>query len=264
VITRPEHLPPPRTVELRGLVQTLRFAGIAFAGILTPSSYSRASFAVIQKQIYYTAWEILPAYIAIITLLSVVIITIVGETARDFNLYGYVLETVIRVIVLEIVPLATALLVAIRTGAAINTEVALMKLNSELEALEMVRVDPMRFELLPRVAGGTVAVVALTALGVLISLALSHLIIVNFQPWNLPPGDFRQTIGQVLSPEALLILWGKSLAFGLSITIISIAEGLETPKRIAYAPVAVLSGMLRLFLAIMLIETGALVLTYVY
>ena len=107
-------------------------------------------------------------------------------------------------------------------------------------------------------------VVALVALGIVLSLGLAYLIIVNLQPWNLPPGDFRQTIGQVLTPGALTILWSKSLAFGLSITIISIAEGLETPKRIAYAPISVLSGMLRLFLVIMLIETGALVMAYVY
>jgi phospholipid/cholesterol/gamma-HCH transport system permease protein len=257
------HLPPPRAVELRGWSQTLRFATIALASIFSRSAYNKASFLVIQKQIYYTAWQILPAFVVITTLLSAVIIDIVGETARNFNLYAYALETVIRVIVLEIVPLTTALLVAIRTGAAINTEIALTKLNNELEALQNLGVDPLRFELIPRVVGGTTAVLALTALGILISLGLSHLIIVDIQPWNLSPGDFTHTIGKIFTLGTVLMLWSKSLAFGLAITIIPIAEGLTTHKRMRYAPIAVLSGMVRLFLVIMLIEIGALFLTYV-
>ncbi len=244
-------------------LETGRFAAAALAGALSPGSYNSATREVIQKQIYFTAWEVLPSFIAVVAFMSAVLIQIVGETARSFNLYGYALELVIRILVLEILPLTTALLVAVRTGAAINTEVALMKIHNELEALELVGVDPLRFELVPRVIGGTVAVLSLTALGSIIALGLAHLIIIDLQPWSLPPGDFTRAIGKVFSVSAMLILWCKTLAFGLAVTIIPIAEGLQTPKRLSFAPVAVRRGMVRLFLALMLIEVAALAVTYV-
>ncbi len=240
-----------------------RFGAIALRRAVSPATYDGAALEVVQKQIYFTAWQILPGFAALVALLSLVIIQIVGDTARDFGLYGYALELVLRVLVLEVLPLVTVLFVALRTGAAMNTEVALMKIHNELEAFELVGVDPLRFELIPRVIGGTVAVMALTALAILIALGLAHLIIVDLQPWSLPPGDFARAVGKVFDVPSMLVLWGKTLAFGLAVTIIPIAQALATPKRLSLAPVAVLRGMVRLFFAIMLIETGALAVTYV-
>lgn len=243
---------------------TLRFAAVALVKALSPSTYHGAAREVIQKQVYFTAWEILPGFVPVVALLGVVIIQIVGVNAREFGLHDYTLELVLRILVLELLPLMTALLVAVRTGAAINTEVALMKINNELKALELVGVDPMHFELLPRVIGGTIAVLALTAISIVITLGLAHLLIVDFQPWNLPPGEFSRVIGKVFSIPVLLVLWGKTLAFGFAVTVIPIASGLATPERMAYAPVSVRRGMVKLFFLLLLIEVGALALIYVF
>jgi len=248
---------------LQAASRVLHLTATALAGAMSVSTYNRATREVVQKQIYFTAWQILPGFAAFVALLSVVIIQIVGETARDFGLYAYALEIVIRVLVLEILPLTTALFVALRSGAAINTEVALMKIHNELEALELSGVDPVKFELIPRVVGGTISVLALTAVSIVISLVLAHLLIVDFRPWSLPPGDFTRVIGKVFDIPSMLILWCKTLAFGLAVTVIPIAAGLVTPKRLSYAPIAVLRGMVRLFFALMLVEIGALAIAYV-
>jgi phospholipid/cholesterol/gamma-HCH transport system permease protein len=266
-VATPEELigPPTRGFEpwIRGWARAARFGAAALAGVLSPSTYNSATREVMLKQIYFTAWQVLPGFALFSALLSYVIIQIVGSTAREFNLYGYALELVVRVLVLEILPLTTALLVALRTGAAINTEVALMKIHNELEALELVGVDPLRFELIPRVVGGTISVLALTAVSIVIALLLAHVVIIDLQPWSLPPGEFAQVIGEVLDLPALTMLWFKTAAFGLAVTVIPIAEALGTPKRLSYAPVAVLRGMVRLFFALMLIELTALAVIYV-
>ena len=46
-------------------------------------------------------------------------------------------------------------------------------------------------------------------------------------------------------------------------TIIPISESLNTPKKLFYAPIAVLRGMVRLFFALMVIEFMALTALYV-
>jgi phospholipid/cholesterol/gamma-HCH transport system permease protein len=134
-----------------------------------------------------------------------------------------------------------------------------MQINNELEALELVGVDPVEFEFMPRIVGGTLAVVGLTAVGIVIALALVYLVIEGIQPWSLPPGDFGNVLGKVFGIPALLVLWLKAIAFGLAVTVIPITAGVATPKRLAFAPISVLRGMVRLFVAIMLIEGLTLV-----
>lgn len=241
----------------------MRFSARALARAVSPATYNGASLEVVQKQIYFTAWEILPGFTAFVALLSFIIIRIVGDTARSFGLYDYALELVLRVLALEVLPLLTAVFVALRTGAAMSTEVALMKIHNELEAFELIGIDPLRFELIPRVIGGTIAVLALTAVSIVIALGLAHLVIVDFQPWSLPPGDFGRAVGKVFDLPSMLLLWVKTLAFGLVVTIVPISQALATPKRLSFAPVTVLRGMVRLFFAVMSIEVVALAISYV-
>ena len=55
----------------------------------------------------------------------------------------------------------------------------------------------------------------------------------------------------------------KSLAFGLAVTVIPVAEGMATPRKLFMAPISVLRGMVRLFFALMLIEVASLAFKYI-
>ncbi len=249
--------------RLHGWGTVFRFALTALVGVMSPSMYNKATRLIVQKQIYFTAWQILPGFALFAALFSFLIIEIVGTTAAKYGLYDYALELIVRILVLEILPLMTVLFIALRTGAAINTEVALMKIQNELDALQRMGIDPLRLELLPRVIGGTISVLALTAVNIVIALWLTHLLMINFHPWSLTPSDFTRMIGRVLDLPALVVLWLKTLAFGFAVTVIPIAEGLSTPQKLFYAPIAVLRGMVRLFFSLMLIEAAALAIVYV-
>ena len=248
--------------RLGAWVSVFRFSITALVGVFSPSMYNRATRLVVQKQIYFTAWQILPGFAAFVALYTFLIIEIVGTTARKYGLYQYALELIVRVLVLEILPLMTALFIALRTGTAINTEVALMKIRNELYALQRNGVDPMRLELLPRVVGGTVSVLALTTVSIVLALWLTHLLIVDFHTWPVTSGDFTRMIGRVLDMEVMIVLGAKTLAFGFAVTVIPISEGLNTPQRMFHAPIALLRGMVRLFFSLMVIEGIALAIVY--
>jgi phospholipid/cholesterol/gamma-HCH transport system permease protein len=246
---------------LRGWGGLVAFAANALIHALTPSTYNSATRSVVMKQIYFTAWQILPGFSLFATVLSFVIIRIVVSTARDFGLSDYALETVVRVLVLEILPLITALFVALRSSAAINTEVALMNVHNEIRALEGVGVDPMRFEFIPRVIGGTISVLALSAFSGIIALILAYGIVYGVQTWNFEA--FSLVIRKVFD---LAVLFGVSLKvflFGLAVTVIPISEGLHAPQKLFFVPIAVLRGMVRLFFVLMLIEVASLALKYI-
>lgn len=239
---------------------TLRFAAQALIAALSPAAYNSATQAVVMKQIYFTAWQILPGFTAFAALLSFVLIQIVVSTAARFGLGDYALEVSMRLLVLELLPLITALFVALRSGSAINTEVALMRINNEIDALQASGVDTFRLEFMPRVIGGLISVLALTVLTSVLALVLAYLAVYGFQLWSLP--DFNRVMGKVFTNAVLVGIALKSLAFGLAVTAIPVTEGLATPKKLFMAPVSVLRGMVRLFFALMLIEVASLAFKY--
>ena len=240
---------------------TLQFAARAIIIACTPSAYNSATRTVVMKQIYFTAVQILPGFTLFAALLSFVLIQIVVTTAAQFGLSDYALEVSMRLLVLELLPLITALFVALRSSSAINTEVALMKINGEIEALESASVDTMRLEFMPRVIGGMISVLALTAVTSVLALILAYLAVYGLQTWSLP--DFNRVMGKVFDNAVLIGIILKSTVFGLAVTVIPVAEGLATPRKLFMAPISVLRGMVRLFFALMLIEVASLAFKYI-
>jgi len=240
---------------------TLVLAGEVVVAALSPAVYNSATRTVVMKQIYFTAVQILVPFTLFAALLSFVLIQIVVGTAAQYGLSDYALEMSVRLLVLEVLPLVTALFVALRSGSAINTEVALMRINNEIEALEDSGVDTLRLEFMPRVIGGMLSVLSLTAITSVLALVLAYLAVYGAQPWSLP--DFARVMGQVFDGAILTSIWLKSLAFGLAVTVIPVAEGLATPKMLFMAPISVLRGMVRLFFVLMFIEVASLAFKYI-
>ncbi|MDT3707509.1 MAG: ABC transporter permease [Thiobacillus sp.] len=239
------------------------FAFLARAGLLLldPTTWNRATFDVVIKQVYFTAVQILHIFLAYAVVISWLIISIILSTARDFGLSEFASEMTIRTLVLELLPFLTALFIALRSGSAINTEVALMKVNNELDALAHCKVPPMQFEFLPRLVGGVISVITLSALAGLLALLVGYLAIYGVNTAGFEP--YTRTIAKILDFQILAGLVVKCVLFGLAVTLIPVTAGLETPKKLFMVPVSVLRGMMRVFLAIVAIEVVSLALKYI-
>jgi phospholipid/cholesterol/gamma-HCH transport system permease protein len=236
----------------------LIFLKRALGTSLHRESLNRATLNTILKQVYFTAVQVLPGFTFFTLIFSAVLIHIIVSTSRDFGLESYAPGLIVDVLIWEVLPLLTTLFLALRSGAAINTEVALMKINSELDALEACGVDPMRFELAPRIIGGIISMLALVAVASMFAFVLGYFA-VNGWHWRDVTG-FTAAIGHSVSFVALVGLGLKCTVFGIIITAIPIAAGMDAPKKLFFAPIAVLTGMMRVFFAIMIVEVLALLL----
>lgn len=56
------------------------------------------------------------------------------------------------------------LLITLRSSAAINTEMAVMKVNQEIKTLEIFRIDIIDYLVMPRIINGIVSIVLLSSL----------------------------------------------------------------------------------------------------
>lgn len=239
----------------------LRFGGTAIVAALSPSVYIPATRDSVEKQIYFTAWQVLPGFVLFIAVLSAVVVRIVDATARDYGLSQFAIEMILRVLVLEVIPLIAALFVSLRSGAAISTEIALMNLRHEIDALTRAGVDPMRHEFVPRLVGCTVSVIALSVVSCAVTLVIAYLGVYGFFLWGLP--EFTRTVGTVFSPQITIGLGLKCVFFGIAVGVIPMAEGLAGPLEVHSAPVTVLRGMMRLFFVLLLIEVSSLAFKYI-
>ena len=241
--------------------RVFHFGALALLMALSPATYDSENRAVTARQIYFTAWQVLPWFTLLSALLSLMLIRIVVVTALSYGLSQYALEMVLRVLVLELIPLFAALFVALRSGAAINTEVALMHIRGDFDAMRRAGADPLRRELVPRVIGSAVSVMALTVVSGVIALALAYIGVYGFSPWGL--AGYTRTVGQVFDLQVMLGLALKMLLFGGAVAVIPITASLDTPREVRLAPVAVLRGMVRLFLVLVLLQGASLAIKYV-
>ena len=87
----------------------------------SPAAWDRTMRRATAEQIHFSAWQPLPGFALVVSLLGYVLIRIVESTAHAYGLSQYALGLSTRVLLLELIPLIAALFVALRSGAAIST-----------------------------------------------------------------------------------------------------------------------------------------------
>ena len=112
----------------------VRFALLIFSLALTPASYRRANRQAIARQLVLAASDNLLWFTVLAALISVVLIRIVLVTALSYGLSQYALEMVVRVLVLELIPLTAALFVALRSTLPDGVEFAEQRASNARQA----------------------------------------------------------------------------------------------------------------------------------
>src|SRR6218665_3379486 len=124
------------------------------------------------RRLYLDTAPVLPGFTVLAALISLVLTRIVVVTALSYGLSRYALEMVIRVLVLELIPLTAALFVAMRCTIGHGAQLAQLRQSGQLDALARQGLDPVRTELLPRAIAGVFACVTLAALSSVVALVL--------------------------------------------------------------------------------------------
>jgi phospholipid/cholesterol/gamma-HCH transport system permease protein len=140
----------------------------------------------------------------------------------DGELIGRVL---VAVVLRELAPLITAIVVAGRSGTAIATELGNMKVNSEVLALSSLGVDPLRYVVLPRMVGCVVSVVALMIYFSIVSLSAAFALGILSSGASL--SSFQQGVAGSVMPHDLVLFFAKGLGLGTIVGWLSCHFGLE-------------------------------------
>lgn len=214
--------------RVTGMVWRLGFAARFFSLILKHSGTSFRRFHLTIREMYFSGVQ------------SLIIIIVSGLfVGMVLGLQGY--DTLVRYgssealgvlvalsLVRELGPVVAGLLFASRAGSAITAEIGLMKATEQLDAMEMMAVDPIARVVAPRFWAGVISMPLLAALFSAMGIFGGYL--VGVRMIGVDEGSFwSQMKAAVDFDEDVLNGVIKSFVFGVAITWIAVFEGYDAP-----------------------------------
>lgn len=131
-----------------------------------------------------------------------------------------------RVIVMEMGPVLTALVIAGRIGASMTAEIGTMKVTEQVDALRTLAQDPVRYIVMPRFLGLSIMMPVLTLFAVVVGIFGSYLVSSYFL--DISRQTFMDSIKTFFMTKDLVGGLVKSLIFGMLISLIGCYMGLST------------------------------------
>ncbi len=231
---------------------TLTFAAQVILRMFEKRSYNSASRMVFINQIYFTAVQILPLFLFVAVIFGSLVNGMAFQVIKNLGLTEYLGHLLMGFIVTEISPFITVLLIALRSSSAINAEIAVMKVNRELDTLESFNIDLIRYLFIPRILGGMISMVLLSGLFSLVVLSIG--LLVSSLIFGTSVDAYIGALLRSADLADVIVVLIKCATFGFFITLIPIRLGLNASQELTSIPIAVLNGMVKVFLAIVIIE----------
>ena len=133
----------------------------------------------------------------------------------------------------EIAPLLTSCLLAGKVATAYAAQLGTMKVTEQIDAITMLRTDPVEYLVVPRMIA--MVVMAPVQCFFFFLAAVWSGQITSTALYNIPPAVFWGSVRNWVDPHDLMSMLLKALVFGMLIAIVSCGWGLTTkggPKEV--------------------------------
>ncbi|PKN75730.1 MAG: transporter [Candidatus Cloacimonetes bacterium HGW-Cloacimonetes-2] len=165
----------------------------------------------------------------IIALLSFIIGFILslqsGIQLRTFGANIFLADLLSFTMVREMGPLITAIIVAGRSGSAIASEIATMKVTEELDALRVMALNPIRYTVVPKMHAITIVMPILVMFSILFGMIGGAFIGLGYLDMSFKT-FFSRSI-EVIYLKDIIITFAKSTVFAWAIVIIGAFYGFQ-------------------------------------
>jgi phospholipid/cholesterol/gamma-HCH transport system permease protein len=183
-------------------------------------------------QILFTGFQALPLVSVVALLLGgALVMNLILAVPEISDQLGKIMAVLI---VREVSPMATAVIVVGRSGTAIATELGGMQVRNEVRALQSMGINPLHYLVLPRFVGVVVAVVCL-----LIYFNLAAILGGYLGSWLLL-GPEREVLldamVSALGPASVILFLVKGLGMGLVVAWLCCHYGLEVGESPTQVP----------------------------
>lgn len=248
--------------RLRSVTYLLAVVWTALAVAVQPRHWPPAVRNVLARQILFTGYEA-ARFVALIAFLVGVSVVVQTQVAlAKFGQSGLLGPILVMVLVREIGPLLTNFVVIGRSGTAMATEMANMKVNGEVQVLDAQGLDPFLYLVVPRVLGAAISIFCLTVVFILVSFASGYLSGLLLGANTGDPWHFLDSIFGAVTPADVLNLLIKSFVPGLLMGAICCTEGLGVRGAITEVPQAATRAVVRSTAALFITSALVSLVTY--
>jgi phospholipid/cholesterol/gamma-HCH transport system permease protein len=129
-------------------------------------------------------------------------------------------------VVLELGPLLTGLVLTGRVGGRMTAEIGTMRVTEQIDALETLAYDPMAFLIVPRLLAAIVMLPTLVVLADAVGLGSAYLVSVRIT--DVTPSDFITGLRLGFGTFQVVYSLFKATLFGLAIALVCSYEGYIT------------------------------------
>lgn len=170
-------------------------------------------------------------------------------TLERFGSTGFLGSAVAISLITELGPVLSALMVTGRAGSALTAEIGIMRITEQIDAIEVMALNPMRYLVVPNILAGIVVLPLLGALFDVVGIYGGYL--VGVELLGVSSGTYFSSMTDVVTLTDITTGLYKSLCFGCFITLICCfkgyhagygAEGVSqaTTEAVVFSSVAVL------------------------
>ncbi|YAG16245.1 MlaE family lipid ABC transporter permease subunit [Nostoc sp. DSM 114161] len=126
----------------------------------------------------------------------------------------------------ELAPILTASIIAGQVGSAFAAEIGTMQVTEQIDALYMLKTDPIDYLVLPRVIACCLMVPLMTVFALVMGIIGG--VFAAWQFYEVVPEIFLESVRDFLEPSDLFIILLKGFIFGVLVAVIGCSWGLTT------------------------------------
>ncbi len=126
----------------------------------------------------------------------------------------------------ELAPVMTAVILAGRVGSAFAAEIGTMRVTEQIDALYMLKTDPIDYLVIPRVIACCLMLPILTILALLVGILAGMTVAWSF--YNIPQSVFLDSVRNFMQVWDVVSGAIKSFVFGAIVAIVGSSWGLTT------------------------------------
>lgn len=223
-------IPPPKAgiLERTGEKILNAFSEAGKFTVLTAEIFFWSAVGIVRsaqrrkQSVFEQCWIIGVQSLPLVALLSVILGVILSlQSALQLENFGaniYVANLMSISMVNEMGPMMTAILVAGRSGSAFASEIATMKVSEEIEALEVMGIDPIRYVIVPKFLAITLTIPILVIFSIYIGIGGG--VLVGATSLDITPTIFISRSANAIGLSNIIKSLSKSILFGWIIVTI--------------------------------------------
>jgi phospholipid/cholesterol/gamma-HCH transport system permease protein len=167
--------------------------------------------------------------IALIAIFTGMVLGLQGEfTLSKFGSEGALGTVVSLVLVRELGPVLTALMITARAGSAMAAEIGAMQVTEQIDALTVMAIDPVQYLVSPRIVASIISFPLLTSMFDVIGIIGGYAVGVGLM--GAPSASYFNGIAQNLSGDDISGGLYKALVFGLIVSWVSCYKGYNAQR----------------------------------